>query len=212
MVETQQKTSERLTLQNVPYELFLEVMSSVPIEPKYADVIFLAHGIFPPSDIDNKEKTRYLNECREKGIVPFTTLEFGYNEKKGLFLPELSPTRYYNPSNLDEVNLLFKGGKNYRFEFRTKPHEFEEFKKNLPSLLQEDYKLMDADLYLTTYRLTGYTQGTYGDARIFLKSFHSLETDVEKRKLEVELGRIETSNEDNKKLINWFNILKEKYS
>lgn len=221
MVEAQQEIPETLNLQNVPYELFLEVMDSVPIEPQYADVSFLAHGILPPRYQNDEDRGRYLDVCKQKGVIPFTNLEFEYDRNSQLFVPSRRPdkgvvtSQYFsgNPIKSNEIERFFQGGKIHRIEFKSRPSEFTEsmfpeFRRNLANLSQEGYQIGDAELDLTVYHRGGYEEGTYGDTEVYLRTLrHPLE-----REFSVKFGRRATSSEKSQDIFEWFNGLKQKYN
>ena len=75
--------AETLRIPNSSHELVLEVVRTLPISPVYSNIVFFAHGVrFPENKFD---KTTYLAECKERGIIPFSRINYTA-EKDGSFL------------------------------------------------------------------------------------------------------------------------------
>ena len=217
---------EELKLQNTSYELFTEVMNTVPIDPKYVEVSFLAGGVLPPRHQNDKgpktikDRGRYLDECNKKGVMPFTNLDFEWDKERGLFVPlsrqDTAITSIYysgHPIQENEIEHISQGGKIHRLEFKARPREFTEsrfaeFKKNLARLSLKGYQMWCAELSLTVGYQGGYDENTtYGDTEVYLST---LRNPIE-RELRVKIGRRDTSDEETQKVMDWFNGLKQKY-
>ena len=216
--------SNDLKISNVPYELFLSVVDTVPFPPKFIEASFLAGGVSPPErygEDSNKDRERYLKECKQNGIIPFTNLDFQYDRENQLFVPDrhqdkINTSKYFSgeQAKSNEIDALFKGGKIHRFEFKSLVSDFDEsmfpeFKKCLENLSREDYQMMHADLTLEVYSRRGYGEGTFGDSEIYLET---LRKDPLERRVRVKLGGRNTSDEMKEKVTEWFEGLKQKYS
>jgi len=157
------KTLEnQLKIANTSPELFLEAVMTLPVEPRYADFNFLAYGL---SMSVNEE---YLEECRRRNVMP-ARVELEYSSNKKLFLPSLGgkfALTYENEHNLANVSHCLKGilhgGKINEILIKTIKGEFKFFREGLlDNLLQEEYQLVQGDIWITTYRLGEYSGGGY---------------------------------------------------
>ena len=78
--------------------------------------------------------------------------------------------------------------------------------KYLDNLLDEDYKLEEGELTITTYRLTGYNQGDYPDTEVLFGQ------EPGRNGLELRVGESDTSAEQALQLREWFSGLELKYN
>ncbi len=188
-------------------ELFLEAAHTLPINPIFSDVILSVKGI-PSLDsynsiMDGGEE--YSKVCQEKGVMPFSILRFEYDLRNSVFHPESTFDSILNCSQIQNLNKgingLIKGGKFHQIKFK---HGFDKFiKGHLSSLLEQGYEFSTADLALTTYSLTGYSQGEYSDTQVMFGSSYP-------KGVKVKIGgRI--SEEAANKVRSWFDELYEKY-
>ena len=161
-----------LEIRDVDYGFFKKTLETLPEEPEFSELIFLAEGIIPPDHNDENDRIRYLEECKEKGVIP-TTIEFEWNQERNFFVPE-ERQRGYSLGIVDsaERDMMFHGGRNYRLTFKTNRGTFGNFMDDeFDKLSKEGYQLVSGDLALTTYDLTGYNQGTYAGMQLLLRSF-----------------------------------------
>ena len=156
------KTLEnQLKIANTSPELFLEAVRTLPVEPEYSDLDFLAYGI----SISSNEE--YFAECRRRNVMP-ARVELEYSSSKKLFLPswggKFALTYPHLESGCEQaLKGTLHGGKIHQISIKTGPGEFKFFREGfLDNLLQEEYQLAQGDIWITTYRLGEYSGGGYG--------------------------------------------------
>lgn len=194
----------RRSIDNPSQELFLEAFKSVPIEPCYSTLVFNADGV-KNQDYWNwsTDDKKYLEECDNKGIIPFSFVRFEWDFNEGLFKPRafLSDSILTN-SSPEGIKGLIKGGRVHKIMFTNGYREA--VNDQLPFLLEQNYKINSGDIALSLYHLTGYNQGYYPDTQIIF--------DLENHRngLELKMGS-NISQEDELKVKSWFNRLYNKY-
>ncbi|MAH07058.1 hypothetical protein CMI38_02285 [Candidatus Pacearchaeota archaeon] len=174
---------DRLRIEGDVSGLFVRALDTVPVVPELVEgVNFYADGI--NFNVDN-----YEAKCLENGIMPKTYLGVKYRLTSEGF--RLGP--YDN--NFDQVDRSFevfsRGGKIHRFGFETFIYGnecFEDFKSRVLDLIDGGYEVDDGFLALTTYRTTGYNEGTHADAGLRVKK-GGIEFDSGFRTGENEVGK-----------------------
>lgn len=194
-----------LVIRNASQDLFLEALKTVPLQPQYATLEFVAEGIREPwPSKEDKDRIGFIESCRAKGVIPFSTILF--EPKERVFVPSNS---FFEGFRLayDSLGDLVKGGKIHTLKFKTNPGYFELFMdKHLGQITGNGYEISKADLALTTYRLTGYNEGTYEDTQLFLE---------ENNKIRLSLGGMRNYDEaegqrKRESLEHWFRELSKK--
>ena len=158
---------------------------------------------------------KQLLECSDKGVMPFSTLTFKYDGQNKLFRPQSLFDKFISiPEDLP-INVkksiasspLRKGIVN-KLVIKTSHHEFEIFQNDfLDVLLGQGYLIDSGELSLTTYRLTGYNEGTYTDNELILGR-HGLG----KNRLELRIGDSNNiASHSLESIESWFSELKQKY-
>src|SRR3989304_4595822 len=125
MVEARQ-FPEALEFSVASHELLAEAINTVPLPPRYVEASFFAGGVLSPrshGDKKDEDRTRYLDECKKQGVMPFTNMDFEYDGISQLFVPsryqdKANTSKYFSGEQIksSEVDLLFKGGKIHRME------------------------------------------------------------------------------------------------
>lgn len=194
-------------------ELFLEALETLPIPPEYGDLSFVADGIrlgyvlgpeIQPEEVD------YLIECQKRGILPFSELKFEYKSRDGHFTPTdslFAKGEGHHPERKRASHKsLLSGGRFNTLTFDIGPHGegkagLQNFKEEiLGSLIEEGYQIHEGELWLTTWRSHGYTDGYREDT-----GFH-FGTDRWNKGIHLKLGS-GLSNEAKTNLIGWFDRL-----
>ncbi|PIN93187.1 hypothetical protein COU56_03820 [Candidatus Pacearchaeota archaeon CG10_big_fil_rev_8_21_14_0_10_31_9] len=198
-------------IDNVSRELLLEAVRTVPITPKYSEIVLAADGILSPQGKSESE-LKYIAECRDHGVMPFSNLRFEYKYNhdlnKSIFIPNydgifspgilgISP----KSGSFDEViQGLIDGGRFHNIHFENGFVKFrDEF---LQGLLEKRYEINSGDLTLATYSLTGYNEGEYTDTTIKFGGFTS--------GFKLHIGH-ELPGGKTEELSSWFGGLYDKY-
>ena len=159
--------------------MFLEILTTIPVQPISADIEFVADGLLPlPRESSKAQQMSYMNDCEKLRILPFSFLELSYHyddSQKSLLGPNNCPlfsswsARQYKQMGKSYI----QGGKFHRVNVKIgQKHvdEFEQFvneKKDLDHLISEQYKIHKGAFTLTTTeRVGGYAAGTYRDTSI----------------------------------------------
>ena len=158
-------------------QLLKRALDTIPVSPECSNLTFLASGVLPVEHFRmitpeaEAERVRYIDECRSKGIVPFTTLDFEWNDVREMLTPGNMQRDYWR-GNSSEVANLFHGGRMHRIRFSSvRGRQFSHLVEAFNILSMEDYQPVDANLALTTHHETGYNQGDYADMQLMFASF-----------------------------------------
>lgn len=171
---------EVITRKSSP-ELFLAAVTTVPMPPEFAELCFHAEGLEAPNSTNPEDIEKYRQVCLNRRIVPHSTVKFRYDPGTELFLPDRMDGFIFStsiPKNLESSTASFiQGGRISKLGFeighRYGKEEFTSFKeKYLNQLLESGYRLTGGFLALTTYRLTGYNEGTYPDTDLAFGNIH----------------------------------------
>ena len=82
-------------------ELFKEVITSIPVVPEYAEISFLADGIKLPKRDDAADESRYVKECFNNEVMPYSNMALPYNEHIGTFIPDFGRRDFISFSKID---------------------------------------------------------------------------------------------------------------
>jgi hypothetical protein len=153
-------------------QLLEEILTTIPIEhpPAQSDLTFIAHNIILSYEIDFtqtneeiekrvieklktgreeitkdlKRREDYLNQCQKHRVIPFSQMEYTFDEKIGIFMPKHYDNRLdrsFMPDILAAGIMLrdsIAGGKAYRIQVRPHYSNFTQFKNMLFPLLKEN--------------------------------------------------------------------------
>src|SRR3989338_3735576 len=150
---------------------FLDILRTIPVDVYYAEVSFLAEGI-PRTDMKGFNENEYIESCRNNGVIPFSRLDLGYDSRSKAIAPRTemfdSILGIYSDSSEARKKAalkgFLKGGKVHLLEFKSEsyPFNYSNFQKEyLEQIVQANYQIDETDLWLNTYRLTGYNEGTH---------------------------------------------------
>jgi len=191
----------------VSQELFTEAIRTLPLSPEHVELTMLANGIVPEYKEDRREE--YVAKCLEQDIIPFSGITFEYNEKENLFVPTEQKIVSCEESTTRKA---VEGGKFNKLDIKTwirsPSQSFEDFKKEggfLDLLLENGYQFYYGDIWLNHMHFRGYNAGDSKDGGLVLSAGY-----IGIKGLELELWS-EIDSGDEKKLVNWFSELKDKY-
>ena len=192
-------------------ELFQEVLRTVPVDVEYAELSFLAHGILDPGYNEEGDMQRYIKECSERGVMPFSQVKLKWNRIKGF--PDPSTTtdflavygNYDSKTKEIATDRLLEGGKIHNINVETENFhfDFEDFQKGLlERILRAEYEVGKVDLWLSTCHLTGYNEGTYRESGLTMGRG--------RRGFELQIERFPDA-EGKRVLVDWFTQLTQKH-
>ena len=155
------QSNNEITISNPSQDKYWEIFRTVPIKPRMADLNFLAEGIPTYSKLE----AQIMRWCGEHKVFPLSTAHFRYSEEKKIFVPTVGTEL----SGVDSKTVM-PGGRFHCLNYETRtPLQFERFvQTEVDALKQHGYRPSTSNLAITTYRLTGYNQGTYPDTEIFM--------------------------------------------
>ncbi len=196
----------------VSQELFREAVETIPSHIEYAGLEFTYAGI-PRFGYEDDEK-KYVSECVQQGVMPFSQLKLNYKSDFKCFILETSFNENFlgiDRNSTEEIknasfNGMLKGGKIHSMETLVGDGhnllKFEDFKEEfLKKFLEAGYHLSGGDFWLSSYHLTGYNQGNYRESGMLLEHRKGIELQLEKY-----------PNADGKqRLVEWFTQLTEKH-
>lgn len=206
-------------------ELFPQVLRTVPVDPVYGHVFFSADGIDLPRYKEGGGVERYARECAIAGVIPFTLLPFEYQDlvsESILVSPLLTWGRCFSPpSGIDNdmrdhlLTAVLAGGRDHQVSIKIDRYGYDHFRDNfLPRILDKGYQIRMANLTLSTYHLTGYSQGDYEDASVSLdmRSLFPVQPPyMDKGEMVVKKGR-ELEDDKMEKVVEWFEQISKEYS
>ena len=206
-------TEDEIKIRTRSPEIFSEAINSLPLLPKYAKIEFLADGICLPFDNKIEREKRYLSECSQKRVIPFSRIELEYSVNKETFVPKASfhapilrvPRGNSYISNMENaVKSLIKGKRIHEICINTEEglgieEIFEEFRKSLlNTFLEQNYQINEGCLEFglrSEHRNTSLVFRTNASGVRGLNLM--LKDDLPSEKIE--------------KLKSWFNELKDRY-
>lgn len=170
-----------LVIKDAPPELRIQALETLPVPIELGEVYLTAKGIDRYGGTDENEEVRneYFRKCREAGIIPISTLTLKTSGDNNSFYPRIQPVEFAIPAGRDEprtattesiVQALVRGGKfaTIKFDIATN-NAFSGFKRDhLRQTLDQGYEIESAELALTTYRISGYNEGTYYGATLLV--------------------------------------------
>lgn len=212
-----------MKINNSSQELFQEAVRTLHLQPEYAEISMVARGVSLPKrgEEAGEAERRYISECVENNIIPFSESKLYYGRREGLFVPRAErgiDIRLYeelsDQGRKEAVDMMLKGGKPSRIKFEMEQDVlihpvqtgFSFFRGEfLDTMVHNGYQLEKGDLWLSQ----GYSHQHYSEG---YRRGGGLSFDVDgiRKGLELQLPRT-MPEEDNKKLVGWFNALKEKY-
>lgn len=161
------------------HQTFHEALRTIPTTPVYGSIMFSAFGIDKPRYAKDPEADqRYLEECKDKGVMPHTHQQLRYYERGGLYVPSnahpLANISVDSPSEIKSaaINGLLIGGKIHQIELGLKEHYGNEagyrflVDSFIARMLENDYQISSGELTLSSYHLTGYSEGDYPDWKL----------------------------------------------
>jgi len=195
------QTVKELSIKYKNPETALKVLETFPSEIIYADLHFLANGLDLEMDEDFRE---YLNQCENKGVIPLSSAKFAYNNFDGKFEPEREEILrgVVEEEISTSITRLIQGGKINRLHFDSRGispagNGFDKFRQDiLPHLREQGYELDIADLWITSYRHTGYDSGQSKCDGLFVKGRY--------KRLDLTVGS-KTDEQDTREIVEWFN-------
>ncbi len=189
------------TIQNPSHELFLEMIRTLPLEPEYSSICLYADGIPYPKDNVKDSRKDYLKECRDRKIIPYTHLNFDYDDNRGVFPTQIQDI-IQTSDHENIISDIIAGGRYHALEFENGFKKF--IKIILPQSLEAGYNLERGEIWLTTMRLTGYNEGTYADTDIIFENKYG-----NRNYLKLRMGK-HISPEDEHTVERWFAQLPSK--
>lgn len=172
---------EELIIKAPSPELRVRAIETLPLPIEGAEVFFTINGTvrWQGGSGDENVRKEYLRMCSEGGVIPNSTLkiETAWDTQK-LFVPR-NPVGISGLNGDDQVSIqtrevmiqrLLGGGKFAAIECKIgSDAPFSDFKQGyLRRIIAHGYEIDSADLALTSYRLTGYNEGTYWGTTILI--------------------------------------------
>ncbi len=201
-------------------ELAVEAIRTLPLNPVFGSVYFVADGI--KETYQEQEIEQYLKDCAEKGIIPYSRVKMEYSAENQTFVPhewgdQLGsgfggvPYKNHDLANREVSLRTIRGGRinKIAFDIKNCPRDaFDALRGTfLDVLLKEKYKINQADIVLTTwYSNDCYNKGEYPDTEL---CFYNNPSGMLSG-LELRMGN-EISLNDRTEIGIWFNKLDKKY-
>lgn len=192
-------------------EIFRDVVKTLIVIPYSTHIFMLANGV-SPADFDNLEE-KYLEECKQHKIIPFSSVGLDYDSASDLFIPQSNQNILHLYRSFSQIRLrqtteaLLKGGKIHRLTIQIpdiglKPSYEKGFQKLrdgfLDVVLENEYQFYNGDLWIKEF-------GTSQPSHLSLKT----ENGISRLELELAKGFTVPYRE---KLTEWFNQLSARYS
>jgi len=195
-------------ISNPSNKLVLDAVESVPVVPRYVEVRMVVGGIPPPKYEDDRDRRRYLMDCAENRIMPWTSLDFKIDGRAGgVMVPKYQQniSGVSSPERLAEATAgLLAGGRFYEVRLESSGGElFPNVKESISMFSKCGYVPHGLSMDITQYHLTGYSQGDYGDTVLSLRHNDITGGAV----LNLKMGGSNTSTEQRRKLGKWFSDL-----
>lgn len=193
---TSETETKKMKITKVSQELFVEAIKTFPVD--CSNMEFRMYAKTPDFPIKDDSEERYVSECLENNIIPFSLVEFRYRQDKGLFVPD--DFRIYHDKISESIQKLLEGGKFNQVEIKNYTDScaaFEEFRKEnglLDLMLSKNYKLSSGDI-----------EGNYGNSNLIFFAKY-----MGRKRLELVLG-YKLADEGREKLVGWFKELEDKY-
>lgn len=182
-------------------DFYLEVLRTFPLWSKIEEgkFEFYANGIKSPNF--NEENGHYINQCRENGIIPFSSIEFDFNAIQGFVSPSQVMIEWpYGHSANDikqDVHDIHRGKRISYQEFCFGDRGFQELvTENLPCLLEGGYLIGSGECSIL-----------YDNGSVLLEIDNGLKLEIEDE--EFMFG--DKPSEEALKLLSWFDRLHGKY-
>jgi hypothetical protein len=169
------ETNQIVIRANSP-ELFSELIMKVPVTPEYAELTFSAKGVMLPKDNDCDDESRYIKECFEKHIIPYSEINLSYNEHVNTFTPQSRRSElihlsegYSTLRNIASIEGLLSGGQIHMVNLDTKRFDlaeasFQHLKEYfMCNLSNRDYQAHAGELWLSAEERRGYNSGMYAN-------------------------------------------------
>jgi len=194
---------KKMKIEKPSYKLFTEAIRDLDVLPAYFDIEMLADGILYPKYKDETDKKRYLSECEEKRVVPYTVIKLVYDISFKLrFVPPVFTDPVIRSRKKEDIERLIKGGRIHKINFEAKAPAFEGFEffrdEFLDTMLKNGYQPYEGELILNYFL-------DHESDRI------SFGMDGFNRGLELELQSDKLSKEELREVLVWFSLLKRKY-
>jgi len=190
--------------------LFLKAIRTLELTPHFYHMELLANGIKSVNNRIIEDDKRYINECKQFRVMPYTKL---YLEHKG---NNFNIDKITAPGSqkefVESLNYLLSGGRFHEISIKSNANtqfdnSFNYFKKEfLDKFIEENYKLTGGDIWLSSHylKIGCYDNGGYiPESRIEFGSI-SLEKGL---KLSLE-GKMPEGDPDGSKINKWFENLK----
>lgn len=180
-----------ITTNDNPSKFFFKILQTIPFRPEYLPYAnFIANGL-------SKKDREYNKKCLDQRIIPHSYLSLKTYADKDTFT--------YNENKLSETtdnfHQVLKGGRIHQISFVDSWMNEKNFARLLThtkELIAEGYVPTEANIWLTTRRLTGYHGGYDGSTEL------SWRTNM----LKLEKGHSHPQ-EKIARLESWFNNLKD---
>ncbi len=202
-------------------ELAVEAIRTLPLNPVFGSVYFVADGI--NETYQEQEIEQYLQDCAEKGIIPYSRVKMEYSADNQTFVPHEWGDRLgsgfggfsnkYGQANQKAHAVCLstvRGGRinKIAFDIANMPREaFDALRGTfLDAMLKEKYEINQANIVLSTWHSNAhYAEGDYPDTEICFYNSVGMVSGLELR-----LGH-EISLDDRTEIGIWFNKLDKKY-
>lgn len=195
-----------LVINDAAHDHVLTAIKTVPIKPHFSSIVMLAEGIAPPKYGDEQDRARFIGQCRISGVSassvelesssPYVGKEpeLGIKNARELFKGEHAIEDLFCGKRAHQLELSIKWG-------------FPRLPESLDGFLRAGYVLHEGTIYTTSYRLTGYNEGDYGDSSFRFRK----QKDSQLYRLELDPGsdNLATSEEQSLKLLEWFSGLRD---
>lgn len=198
------------TIHTFSKDVYVEALRTIPVTPIHAEMTFLAEGFDTPYTRDEERIEKYMRECTIKGIAPYSVTNIQIQD--GKIVKSESSVEF--PSG-DQLSALRETAFLSRLERRREQkvrmefdiyHQYGSYDaiKNsyLDQILNQGYEVDRAELWLSSYHLSGYNDGDYPATQVTINGLAN--TGIRMR-----LDSDESKAEDLAGLRSWFRDLKQ---